>query len=76
MPARRRPRLPAALLLALVLAIVAAACGGGDDDGETGGTGTEDTPAGDPVTLSIVGFAVPEAANKAIAAAWAKTPEG
>jgi sulfate/thiosulfate-binding protein len=37
------------------------ACGGGNDDGES---------------LSIVGFAVPEAANKAIAEAWNKTDDG
>ncbi len=34
------------------------------------------TPAGDTVTLHIVGFAVPEAANKAIAAEWNKTEAG
>ena len=32
--------------------------------------------AGTAATLSIVGFAVPEAANKAIAEEWAKTEEG
>ena len=31
---------------------------------------------GEEATISIVGFAVPEAANKAIAEAWAQTPEG
>ena len=31
---------------------------------------------GDEQTLSLVGFAVPEAANKQIQAAWAKTSEG
>jgi sulfate/thiosulfate-binding protein len=31
---------------------------------------------GDEKTLSLVGFAVPEAANKQIQAAWAKTSEG
>lgn len=43
--------------------LVAAACGSGasGDEGRT---------------LNIVGFAVPEAANRAIAEEWAKTPEG
>jgi len=56
-------------LAVLALAVGAAACGGGDDDGDTGGSGGD-------VTLSIVGFAVPEAANKAIAEAWNQTDEG
>lgn len=49
--------------LALALAVVAGACSSGNE-------------GGDSTTLSIVGFAVPEAANKAIAEEWAKTPEG
>jgi sulfate/thiosulfate-binding protein len=63
------------------------ACGGDDGDGDSaaatsaGAGATTASPAGsgddqEDVELSIVGFAVPEAANKAIAAAWAKTPEG
>jgi sulfate/thiosulfate transport system substrate-binding protein len=44
-------------------ALALSACGGGDSSGDAG-------------TLSIVGFAVPEAANKAIAAEWNKTAEG
>lgn len=51
--------------LVLVPALVAAACGG---SGDSSSARAEE--------LSIVGFAVPEAANKAIAEAWAKTPEG
>jgi sulfate/thiosulfate-binding protein len=35
-----------------------------------------DTPAAPDTTLHIIGFAVPEAANKAIAAEWNKTDEG
>ena len=35
-----------------------------------------DAAGGSEETISIVGFAVPEAANKAIAAEFAKTPEG
>ena len=38
------------------------------------GSGTADSSADD--TISIVGFAVPEAANEAIAEAWAETPAG
>ncbi len=41
-----------------------AACGGGASAGDDG------------ATLSLVGFAVPEAANKAIAAKWAETEDG
>lgn len=40
-----------------------------------GACGAAGRTAGD-VELSIVGFAVPEAANRAIAEAWAATPEG
>jgi sulfate transport system substrate-binding protein len=47
-----------------IAALALSACGGGG-----GGSG-------DAGTLSIVGFAVPEAANKAIAAEWKKTAEG
>ena len=58
-----------ALSLAVVGSLVLGACGssggGSDSSGGSGGT-----------TLDIVGFAVPEAANKAIAAEWNKTPDG
>lgn len=54
-----------AVLAAAVAATAAlSACGGGAG------------AAGDAETLSIVGFAVPEAANKAIAAAWTATDAG
>ena len=48
------------------------ACSSSDDSasGDGGGGSSE------PSTINIVGFAVPEAANKAIAEAWAETPEG
>lgn len=73
--------------MALTVALlVLGACGGDDSQGSAAGTtaagagaSTESTASGsrqEQVELSIVGFAVPEAANKAIAAAWAKTPEG
>ena len=40
------------------------------------GCGGDDQAAGAPTTLRIVGFAVPEAANRAIAAQWTKTEAG
>jgi sulfate/thiosulfate transport system substrate-binding protein len=43
----------------------------------TGGSAAGDSGQGeDDGVINIVGFAVPEAANKAIAEEWAKTPEG
>ena len=56
------------LVLAMVAALllVTAACG--DDSSGAAAGGSEQ--------ISIVGFAVPEAANKAIAAEWNKTEEG
>ncbi len=53
----------AAAAAAGVLALGLAACGG-------------DASGSDEDTISIVGFAVPEAANKAIAEEFKKTPEG
>jgi sulfate/thiosulfate-binding protein len=60
-PRRLRRGLAAATAALLVLS----ACGGGSESG-----------GGDAGEISIVGFAVPEAANKAIADAWTATPEG
>jgi sulfate/thiosulfate transport system substrate-binding protein len=60
-----------------VLAVVAAglmmtaACSSSDDTAASGDGGSSE-----PSELSIVGFAVPEAANKAIADEWTQTPEG
>src|SRR5262245_5163041 len=59
--------------LALALGLTLAACGGGSDDDASGGTAGG---GGSNTTLHIVGFAVPEAANKAIAAEWNKTDAG
>jgi sulfate transport system substrate-binding protein len=63
-----RRRLRSFVALALVMLIALAACGGDDADSGAGGGGD--------VTLNIVGFAVPEAANKAIASAWNETDAG
>jgi sulfate/thiosulfate transport system substrate-binding protein len=51
--------------LAAVALLAVSACGGDDDASADEGT-----------TLNIVGFAVPEAANTAIAEAWNETPDG
>ena len=53
--------------LALSAALLLTACGNDDDAGAAGGS---------DVQLSLVGFAVPEAANKAIQAEWARTDAG
>lgn len=58
---RSIPRTAAAVVLAATLIV---GCGGGE--GTDGGAGT----------IRIVGFAVPEAANQAIAAAWNETEAG
>src|SRR5690554_1149899 len=58
------------LLAATALtALVAAGCGDDEGTAEAGG-------AAESSTIHIVGFAVPEEANKAIAAAWAETDAG
>jgi sulfate transport system substrate-binding protein len=71
---RNRRRLFAHLVIAMLASLALSACGSDDDDSagssDTGGGG------GSSETIHIVGFAVPEEANKAIAAAWANTPEG
>ena len=59
------------MALGLAGTLLLTACGS-DDGGSEGSSGTES----EPVTLNIVGFAVPEAANKAIAEEWDKTAEG
>jgi sulfate/thiosulfate-binding protein len=57
-----------AVIATLAASTVLAACGGGST---TGGA-----PDGKEQTINLVGFAVPEAANKAIAEEFTKTPEG
>lgn len=54
-------RLVWSVAVALVAALALAGCGTGGGEGET---------------LSLVGFAVPKAANNAIQAKWAQTPDG
>ena len=64
-----------ALAIVVIAGLALTACG--DDGGSDDATADGSTPSkGSDVTLHIVGFAVPEAANKAIAEAWNKTPEG
>jgi len=59
-----------AVLAAVAASTLLAACGGG-------GTGTQDgTDSTGEQTINLVGFAVPEAANKAIAEQFNKTPAG
>jgi sulfate/thiosulfate transport system substrate-binding protein len=57
-----------AVALAAASLLVVAACGGDDGEAAAGSGGDS--------TISIVGFAVPEAANEAIAEEWTQTPEG
>jgi sulfate/thiosulfate-binding protein len=57
---------PITLAAALLSALSLAACA----------PGASGTDAGADTTISIVGFAVPEAANKNLAAEFVKTPEG
>jgi sulfate/thiosulfate transport system substrate-binding protein len=61
-------RVRTAAVLAAASLLVVAACGGDDDEAAAGSGGDS--------TISIVGFAVPEAANQAIAEEWTQTPEG
>lgn len=61
-----RWRAVAALTLAVA---VVAGCSSGSDDASSGSDEATET-------IDLVGFAVPEAANKAIAEEWASTPEG
>jgi len=56
-------RIRATVALALTAGLALSACASGGSDEET-------------VTLNIVGFAVPEAANRAIAEEWARTEAG
>jgi len=66
------------------LLVVAAACSntgtvaGSDKGGAGGSSAAADAVSGggSSSTINLVGFAVPEAANKAIAKAWARTADG
>ena len=66
-----RNRTRSFIALGLAGTLLLTACGS-DDGGSEGSSGTES----EPVTLNIVGFAVPEAANVAIAEEFNKTDEG
>jgi sulfate/thiosulfate-binding protein len=72
MTTRPRSRRRAVAAIAVAGLMVVAACGGDDDsassDGGSGGGGDQ--------TINIVGFAVPEEANVAIAEKFNETPEG
>ncbi len=70
---QRRWKATLAVTVAAVSLLGLAACGSSGSDASTGDTGGG---ASSDETIHIVGFAVPEAANKAIAAEWKKTPEG
>ena len=61
-----------AVALVATLALGASACGGSSSDEAGGGGGG----SGDGGTIAIVGFAVPEAANKAIADEFNETDAG
>src|SRR5690606_37353678 len=71
-PMHRRWKTPLAVLVASATLVGLAACGSSSDSssGDSSGDGSGDE------TIHVVGFAVPEAANKAIAAEWNETPEG
>ncbi|HKY15783.1 MAG TPA: sulfate ABC transporter substrate-binding protein [Microthrixaceae bacterium] len=63
-------RLRASLAVLLAGLVVLSACGDDDD------ASSSESSGGEPETIHLVGFAVPEAANKAIADEWAKTDDG
>ncbi len=69
-------RVRSVVAIALVGALGLAACGSDDGGDGAGGSGGSGGSGGGSTTLNIVGFAVPEAANKAIAEEWHATPEG
>lgn len=58
-------------IAALLTVLLVAACGNTPSSGSSSAS-----DSGESTTLSLVGFAVPEAANKAIAEAWAETEDG
>jgi sulfate transport system substrate-binding protein len=64
-------RTRAALATFIAGLLMVTGCSSSEDD--SGAAGTDGSGGG---TINLVGFAVPEAANKAIAAEWAKTGEG
>lgn len=61
--------------VAVVAAMGLAACSSGSTPDASPSSASE-APAGEAVTLNLVGFAVPKEANNAIQKLWAQTPEG
>jgi sulfate transport system substrate-binding protein len=72
---RIRPRVA---LAAVATVVLVAACGSDDTGADPAATRPADvtSAAATPVTLSLVGFAVPQAANNAAQAKFAETPQG
>ena len=66
-------RTPRALLALLVTAATLTACGPSDN---TSSDSSDSGSGGTASTISLVGFAVPKAANDALEAAWKKTDDG
>lgn len=65
-----KQRTPRAVLAFLLTAAALTACGPSDNSSDDTGS------AGESSTISLVGFAVPKAANDAIQEAWAETEAG
>ena len=65
-----RHRVRAVVAVAFAGLLVATSCSSDGDSADASGGDTKSE------TINLVGFAVPEAANKAIAEQWAKTPDG
>ncbi|WP_205528612.1 sulfate ABC transporter substrate-binding protein [Desertimonas flava] len=86
----RTPLVVAAAIAAVGASLAAPALASTEPETTDGASGTESVEAtyppntadevaaesGEPVTLDLVGFAVPEAGNEAAQAAFAETPEG
>ena len=63
-----KTRIRATVALTLAAGLALSACGGGSKNGDSATASSE--------TINIVAYSVPEAANKALAAEWNKTPGG
>jgi sulfate/thiosulfate transport system substrate-binding protein len=69
-------RSKAALAVAVASALLLGACGGDDGGADAATTAPQGAEGAQGVTLSLVGFAVPQEANNAVQAKFADTPEG